>query len=137
MTYTRFKATASALLTGDNVLPQDSDSLLGLLEMAFNDLVTHADSLHLMTLNRDNELNRIAAGDYVMRTPELPRNDIDELDVDNELCFPLARFVASYVSDKKGTVHFGEARRLINDYNAKVYEILESVKIQEDGTNDV
>ena len=137
MTYKRLQATTNGLLTGDNVLTNDPDALLGLLEMAFNDLVTHADALHLMTLNRDNEVSRLAAGKFVMRTPNLPTDLDDEIDVDNELCFPVARLLASYISDKKAGMHFNEAKRLIRDYNAKVYEILESIKKQEDGTYDI
>ena len=137
MTYKRLQATTNGLLTGDNVLTNDPDALLGLLEMAFNDLVTHADALHLMTLNRDNEVSRLSMGQFVMRTPNLPTDPEDELDVDNELCFAVARLLASYVSDAKSAMHFTEARRLIRNYNAKVYEILESIKEKEDGTYDV
>lgn len=137
MTYKRLQATTAGLLTGDNVLTTNSEALLGLLEMAFNDLATHADALHLMTMNRDNEVTRLAAGKYVIRTPKLPTDPDDELDVDNELCFAVARLLASYMSDKKSSIHFNEARRIIRDYNLKVYEILESIEEKEDGTYDV
>lgn len=137
MTYGRLKATTTGLLTGDNVLSNDPEVLLGLLEMAFNDTVTHADALHLMTLNKDNDVARLANGPFLMRYPALPTRDEDDMDIDNELCFPIARFLASYISSEKARVHFSEAKRLIRDYNGKVYEILESVKEQEDGTYDV
>ncbi len=136
MTFKRLKATTNGLLTGDNILTEDSDALLGLLEMAYNDVIAHADALHLMTLNRAGDIFRLAQGKYVVRTPELPMDDDSELDIDNELCFPVARFLASYMSDKKSAIHFDEAKRLIRNYNSKIFEILETIKDQGDGTYD-
>ena len=137
MTFKRLKTTTEGLLTGDNVVPVDNEVVLSLLDMAFNEVATHADALHLMTMNRDNEVVRLAAGDYIMRSPALPVDDDSELDIDHELCFVTARIIASYVSAAKGPYHLGEAKRLIRDYNSKIYEILESVREQEDGTYDV
>ncbi len=136
MTFKRLKATTNGLLTGDNILTEDSDALLGLLEMAYNDIMAHADALHLMTLNRAGDIFRLAQGKYVIRVPELPATDEDELDIDNELCFAAARFLASYMSDKKSAIHLDEAKRLVRNYNSKVFEILETIKDQGDGTYD-
>ena len=136
MTYSRLKATTDGLLTNDNVLPQNADSLLGLLEMAFDDVAAHTDSMHLLTLNRDGSILRIAQGGYVVRTPDLPTSDEDEIDIDNELCFAIARLLASYVSEKKGAMHFSEAKRIMRNYNSKVFEILETIQEQKDGTYD-
>ncbi len=136
MTLKRLKATTNGLLTADNVLTEDPEALLGLLEMAFSDVTAHADALHLMTLNRNGDIFRLAQGKYVVRVPELPATDEDELDIDNELCFALARFMASYMSDKKSSIHFAEAKRLITNYNSKIFEILETIKDQGDGTYD-
>ena len=137
MTFSRLKSTTKGLLAGDNVLTQDNDSLLGLLEMAYNDVAAHADAMHLMTLNRAGEILRIAQGEYVIRAPDLPVDDEDELDIDNELCFAVARLLASYTSDKKAAMHFSEAKRIIRNYNSKIFEILETIKEQEDGTYDI
>ena len=137
MTYKRLKSTTSGLLAGDNILTEDSESLLGLLEMAYNDVASHADALHLLTTNRDGDILRIAQGEYLIRVPELPINDDDELDIDNELCFAVARLLASYVSEKKGAMHFAEAKRIIRNYNSKIFEILETIKEQEDGSYDI
>ncbi len=136
MTFKRLKATTNGLLTGDNILTEDHDAVLGLLEMAYNDVIAHADALHLLTLNRSGDVFRLAQGKYVVRIPALPTDDEDELDIDNELCFAVARLLASYVSDKKSSVHFAEAKRLINNYNSKIFEILETIKEQGDGTYD-
>ena len=137
MTYKRLKSVASGLLTGDTLLPADADSLLGLLEMALDEVTTHADSLRLLTLNRDSNVARLGSGNYLVRYPELPATEDSEIDIDNELCFPLARLLASYVSDKKQAMHYNEAKRLIRNYNSKVFEILETMKEQKDGTYDV
>ena len=137
MTYDRLKSTTNALLTGDNALLSNEDGLLGLLEMAYNDVAAHTDALHLLTLNRDGDILRIAQGEYVVRSPELPVDGGDELDIDNELCFAVARLLASYVSEKKGNIHFAEAKRIMRNYNSKVFEILETIKEQQDGTYDI
>ena len=137
MTYKRLKSVTSGLLTGDTLLPRDPDELLGLLEMAFDEIVTHAEALRLLTLNKDSNVARLGSGNYLLRYPNLPETDEDELDLDNELGFPVARLLASYVSAKKQQLHYSEAKRLIRNYNSKIYEILETMQEQEDGTYDV
>lgn len=132
MTYKLLKSTVAGLLTGDNVLPEDQDVMLGLLGMAFSEVATHANAMRLITLNRDSDISRYAGGDYYFRYPAMPSVDDEELDIDNELGYPTARFIASYVSDKKMLMHKGEAMRLIREYNSKVAELLTAVK---GGTN--
>ena len=124
MTYNRLKATVTGLLTGDNMLPEDPEVLLGLLEMSFSEIATHAKAMRLMTLYKGDNIARATNGNYYIRYPEVPVEDTDELDLDNELCFPVARFIASYVSDRKGPAHYAEGRRLIREYNSKVDELL-------------
>jgi len=136
MTLTRLNETTNGLLTADNTLTEDPEAVLGLLEMAFSDVIAHADALHLMTLNRTGNIFRLAQGKYVVRMPELPTTDEDELDLDNELCFAVARLMASYMSEKKSSVHCTEAKRLIRNYDSKVFEILEALKGQGGGTSD-
>ncbi len=129
MKYKVLQNVTTGLLTGDVLLPNDEDVMLGLLEMAFSELANKAEALHLMTLDKNSDFNRMAQGDYLMRTPELPKSGSDVLDIDHELCFALARIIASYVSREKGGIHKSEAIKLINDYNGKVYELLETVSI--------
>lgn len=137
MTYKRLQSLTSGLLIGDVELPLDEEVLLSLLEMAMSEVATLAESMHLMTLNRMNKVTRLSMGNYVVRTPELPLKITDELDLDNELCFPLARLLASYLSKEESTHHYNEAKRLIIDYNGKVFEILQTVELREDGQYDV
>jgi len=124
MTYGRLKATVAGLLTGDNVLPQDPEVLLGLLGMAFGEVVTHSKALRLLTRDVQDDVARLGNGDYLVRYPEMPVDDVDVIDLDNELCYPVARFMAGYVSAQKSKVHYMEGRRLIREYNSKVEELL-------------
>lgn len=125
MTYGRVKSITKALLISDNVLTKDADELLGLLEYAFQFVSNKAEALHLLTMNKDAYINRLAAGDWLSRKPELPTADSDELDIDHELCFAVARYMASLVSKLKPQIHEAEAIKIINDYNSKVYQIME------------
>ncbi len=133
MTYGMLKNVATGLLLGDKVLTNNDEVLISLLAMAFNEIAMHANSLHLMTLNRAGETARLAQGDYVIRTPQLPTVDTDELDIDNELGFVAARFIASYISQNNKEYHMHNAKIMIKDYNEKVAELLESFTIDEEG----
>lgn len=137
MTYGRLLSITKGLLTGDNTLPTDNDVLVGLVEYAFYNIAVKAQALHLMTMNRNKDILRMSEGDYLMRTPKLPVELEDKLDIDNELGYPAARFIASFISKEKAMIHLAEADRLINDYNGKVYEIMESMQLQEDGSCDL
>lgn len=128
MTLKRLKSIVSGLLTGDNVMPSDKDVILGLLGMAFSEVSTHANSLRLITIGKSSAVARLASEpDYHYRYPVMPESDEDELDIDEELSYPVARFVASYVSDKKMLMHKSEAMRLIREYNSKVAELLTAI----------
>lgn len=128
MTYETFINLTTGLLTGDNVLPKEEPVRLALLEAAFSEIATKADSLHLMTLSATVDVLRLGDGAYVIRVPELPAAPADIMDIDNELCFPLARIMASYISKDKGGIHVNAANRLILDYNSKVREIIATLE---------
>ena len=123
MTYGMLKNITSGLLTGDNVLPTDDGTMLGLLSYALTTTAERADSLHLMTLSTTANILRLAQGDYLIRVPELPENDEDMIDIDEELMFAVARLLASYISAEKGGIHMNEYKRIILNYNAKTWEI--------------
>jgi len=128
MTYKTFKNVVKGLLTGDNVLPNDEEVILGLLEYAYTTVATKADSLRLLSVGSATDVLRLAQEGYLVRFPELPVMDDDELDLDKELCYPVARFVASFLSKEKAAVHVAAAEREIKDYNAKVWEMLSSIQ---------
>ena len=128
MTYGTLKTITIGLLTGDTKLPAEADVVLGLLSYAITTVATKADSLHLMTLSTDVDVLRLAQGDYLIRRPNLPVIDSDELDIDDELGFALARLMAGMLSKSKGGIHVQAADRIILDYNAKVYEIIHQMQ---------
>jgi len=130
LTYEGFKFLVGGLLPGDNVLPSSDDVILPLLNYALTTTATKADSLHLMTLSTAVPSLRLAQGDYLIRTPELPEDDVDVIDIDEELIFAVARYMASYISKDKGGIHVQAADRIILDYNCKVYEIIEQMQLE-------
>lgn len=132
MTYGTLKYIVTGLLTGDNTLPRDDNVVKGLLSYAFNKIGNEAESLHLLTLNKEQEILRTATGDYLMRVPSLPTDDTDELDIDEELCFPAAEFIAGFISKEKKEDHDIEAKKLILQYNGKVEAILAAVRHDEE-----
>lgn len=139
MTYAMLKSITSGLLTGDNTLPKDVSTVNGLYYSALNAVAIKADSLHLMTLSTTADVLRLAQGDYLIRTPVMPIEDTDFVDIDEELTFAVARFVASYLSRDKGGIHVQAGNRIILDYNAKTYEILDQMQLEADmvGVNDL
>lgn len=128
MTLALLKNVVKGLMIGDNNPPTDNGIFIGLLAYAFNMIGNKTESFHLLTLNRRQELLRMASGDYFMRVPELPVAETDELDIDNELGFVAARFICSMISKDKAAMHISMAEELIRDYNAKVYQIMEEVQ---------
>ena len=130
MTYGTFKSLTTGLLIGDNVLPADAAVLKELVSYALTTVAMGADSLHLMTLSTTANVLRLAQGDYLIRMPEAPVLDEDLMDIDEELVFAVARYLASYVSKSKGGIHVNAAKRIILDYNAKTYEITEQMQVE-------
>ena len=130
MDYGELKSLTTGLLIGDNVLPTDEDVMRGLVKYALTTVATQADSLHLMTLSTTADVLRLAQGDYLIRRPESPIDDVDLLDIDEELAFAVSRYVASYLSRDKGGIHVNAAKRIILDYNSKTYEIIDQMELE-------
>ena len=137
MTYRALKYVATGLLTGDNKLPKEEDVLKALLGMALNYIANKCTVLNLMTLDKSAHIHRLGAGKHMQRKPELPETDDSELDIDDDLCYVAASLIASYVSDAKVALHQTRADIGIRDYNAKVGEILESIRVEKDGSYGV
>ena len=77
----------------------------------------------------------MATGSYMIRKPELPEKDDDEIDIDEDLCFALARYTASLISKEKVQLHEEKAEDIIMKYNQKVYQILEKIKFDAENLN--
>ena len=132
MTFKRLKSLTNALLIGDNNLTKNNDEVLGLLSYAYSRVANEADALKLLTANSNEDMIiRNGIGNLYIRMPKLPENDNDELDIDEELCYAVARFMASFVSKQKFQIHELEAQRIIQSYNHKVSTFIE--KLEQDG----
>ncbi len=128
MTYGTLKYIVAGLLVGDRTLPNDDKVVKGLLAYAYNKISNKTESLHLLTLNKNKNIYRHATGDYLMRVPEMPKDDDDELDIDEELGYVAAEFIAGFISKDKKLIHDAEANELIIQYNGKVESILNAVR---------
>jgi len=120
MTYGTLKALTRALLIGDNQLPENDEQNIALLSYAYDKIATHADALRLFTSNKDFDILRKGPGNIYVRKPKLPKNDEEKLDLDDELCYVVARYIAYEISKNKKRVHEQEAMNLIKAYNSKV-----------------
>lgn len=134
MTYRALKYVTAGLLTGDNKLPKEEDVLKALLGMAYNYISNKCTVLNLMTLDKSADIHRLGLGSHMLRRPDLPVEDGDELDIDDDLGYVAASLVASYVSAEKVGIHQSRADTGIRDYNAKVNEVLGRVKFEKDGS---
>jgi hypothetical protein len=127
LTYKNLKSLTSALLTGDFVIPEDDDEMKMLTNYAYLKIATEADALKLFTFTNDEQILREGKGNTYIRMPRPPENDDDDLDIDDELGYVAARFIASFISKAEGLPHEREAYKLINDYNSKVDSYLSSL----------
>ena len=130
MTYGGLKSLVTGLLIGDNVIPKDDIVMKSLLSYAFDMIANKAEALRLMTLSSTEEIVRLGPGEYLVRKPNLPEIDTDELDIDHELCFVAARYIAAMLSKEKIKIHQDYGDDGILRYNSKVYQILEKVEIE-------
>ena len=135
MTYGELKNLTAGLLIGDNNLPKDDSVIKALLSYAFNMISNKAEALRLMTMNSTEDIIRLGPGEYLVRKPNIPALDTDELDIDHELGFAAARYIASMISKEKVAMHQQYGDDEILKYNGKVYQILEKVKEEENKIN--
>lgn len=130
MIYKDLKHLVNVLLTGDVVLTENDEEIIVLLRYAFERVANEADALKLFTTENPNErIVRNGPGKLFIRMPKVPEFEEDEIDVDEELCFAVARFMCSFISTSKVDLHLREASKVVNSYNQKVqvfFETLES-----------
>lgn len=126
MTYGTFTSLAKGLLIGDNAFPNDAEVQLSLFGYACDKVINGADALRLFTSDSSNGIFRDGPYDSYVRGIKLPeivggRIPIDhKIDLDEELCYPLARFFVSFISKEKMAYHVLEAESLLRTYNSKV-----------------
>lgn len=135
MTFLKCKNVTKGLLVGDNALPTREEGVVeALLEMALHRIAEVCPVLTLQTLDQTENIKALSRGDYMIRIPKTPESDTDELDIDDELGFVAARLIASYVSKDKKDYHKNEAILAMRAYNAKVYDLQDSLNPK--GTSD-
>ncbi len=128
MTYKDLKFLVGALLTGDVVIPDNDDELMMLLRYGFERIANEADALKLFTTEDPNQrIVRNGPGGLYVRMPKIPEFEEDELDLDEELCFAVARYICSFISSSKSSLHIQEASKIINSYNQKVQTFFETL----------
>ena len=132
MTYNDIILLAQAYLISDNKIPADDDTRLVLIEDALIEVADRAAVLNLISKDAGDVL-RLGPGNKLMvRMPTLPSSVDSQVDIDHELAGPVARFIAAVVSKDKAEKHISAANRRILNYNAKVYDTLDSICFSED-----
>lgn len=139
MTLGFLKNLTKGLLIGDNALPGDNTIVIPLVAYSYSMVANNADALHLLTLDRNDDLIRTGSGEYFIRTPNLPEDDNDELDIDDELVFAVAEYLASKIckEDSDKSRHENDAGKIIRRYNEKVEAVLSRVRQDTEGVNYV
>lgn len=134
MKYTNFVSLVRGLLIGDNAFPNDVNVQVSLLGYAYDKVANEADALRLFKVDAKGDILRGGPGDIYIRKPNLPEvvnNAIDinyEIDIDDDLCYPLARYLASFITKEKMLYHEQEAEKLIRIYNSKVESHMNKLK---------
>lgn len=127
MTYNKLLALTNALLVGDIALTEDELEREVLLEYGLEILSDEVNALKLLTASLSDRIVRQGPGDTFVRKPRLPTTLDDEIDIDDTLCFPLARLMASFACSKdREQQHLQAANKLILNYNSKVDRFLDT-----------
>lgn len=129
MTYKELKLTTKAFLANDFQLPQDDELVKALLKMAYKYIANKCQVLNLQTLDKSANITRLGRGNMLVRLPELPEFDNDELDIDDDLGYAACNLVASYMSEKRAVMFQSRAEEIMRDYNAKVDELIETYTV--------
>lgn len=138
MTYAQFTSLCKGLLVGDNAIPIDPEVQLALFSYASDKVANEADALKLFTASKSDGIVRSGPGNSYVRQMEMPSivsGKVLEsfiIDLDDELCYPLARYFVSFITKEKMAYHVAEAENLIRIYNSKVESYMSRLK-QEGG----
>jgi hypothetical protein len=128
MKWLRLQKLVEALLTGDHTLVKDAEVRLALLEYALEQTAEMGDSLVLYREGEEHKINslRQSGNGYIVRAT-LPERDDDIIDIDQGLTFAVARFMASYVSKEKFSLHEKRAIDIVQMHNNKLSSYREQV----------
>lgn len=132
MTYGTLKNLTQGFLTGDTKLSNEPGVIIALVQMALHEAATNGNSLELLTDTPTVDTLRMGPGGFYIRNATLPDADEDVMDIETELCFAVARYIASYVSREKMEFHAKEATRIILNFNSKVDEVQQTAQLAAD-----
>ena len=125
MTYGQLKVYTSSILKAkrDVAMTDDNAVILALLEEAMTNIANKYKVLKLITKSANFRLLRSLGDGYYIRTPKIPRDDTDKLDMDSELHIALANYIAATLaSDAKNSDAFRKtANKIVKDYAFKIY----------------
>ena len=125
MTFIEFKTLVKVLLIGDTKLPTSDTDILALVDMDSYRIAMEAEVLGLMTQTVDNTIVRKSGkAEWFIRKPILPHSDTSAIDLDTELVYALANYVAGDLSKQRSAYLHTEATRMVTAYNTKVYDVL-------------
>ncbi len=121
MTYADLKTLTTSLLFGDTKIPDDT-GFKPLLGLAYIEICNKCVPLKLTTNSKDFSILRQVGDGVYLRKAKLPVNDADTLDIDDELGFAVAYYIASFLSKIKPPYFEQKAIELITSYNYKIME---------------
>lgn len=125
MTYDKLKIHISALLKSrrDVALSDNDADVIPLVEEAILNIANRYKVLKLITKSENFKVLRSLGNGYYIRNPKLPRLG-DELDIDSELCFAVANFVAAAVASNplNRNIWNKRAKKIVKDYSFKLYK---------------
>lgn len=127
MTYGELKILSKSLLSSDFPLPEKDEEIKALLGMAYIYLMDKCQVLNLNTQDKSDKIHRLGRGTYLIRKPDMPTTDDEDLEIDDELGPVVASLIASYISEKRTAIHQSRADDGIRSYNAKVDELIERI----------
>jgi len=132
MTYKKMKDLSSIMLSGDMSFPDNEAEATVLLQYALEEIGLTAYSEKLIVkdipeLTTGREIMDIMPDGKVKLRPMLPTSDDDIVDIDEGLCYPVARFMASVISMEKMEYHRNIAFKEVEKYNKRFISISERV----------
>ena len=129
MTYLQLKQAVKALLIADTTIPEDEDVLLAIVRMQLHNVAMEAESINLMTRRETQRiLRKAAATTWFIRVPATPETDADTIDLEEELAYALANYIAASLSRNNAIKLKRDGQAYILGYNTKVYDILQDLE---------
>ena len=143
MTYKELKDLTAGIGSGDFVMipkseinnPDAEARLLQLLKLALYQVAMSANSLRLTTTNKEFTRVRGLTNDTFIREPKIPEGENKNgqiIDIDHELGYAVAYYLASLKSKSRPEYFKQEAMNIIEDYNTKIALDMENITLNKE-----